>query len=78
MGATPEDDKISADLVSDRCQFCGASFNGANQLSLHYKEKHSDKLGEEGNSHKKKLIELGLKHSRTYEIERIFTGDTTS
>jgi hypothetical protein len=28
--------------------------------------------------HKKKLIELGLKHSRTYEIERIFTGDTTS
>lgn len=50
MSATPEDDKISADLVSDRCQFCGASFNRANQLSLHYKEKHSDKLGEEGDS----------------------------
>ena len=50
MSATPEDDKISAGLVSDRCQFCGASFNRANQLSLHYKEKHSDKLGEEGKS----------------------------
>jgi hypothetical protein len=50
MSSMPEEDKISADLVSDRCQFCGASFNRANQLSLHYKEKHSDKLGEEGDS----------------------------
>jgi hypothetical protein len=50
MSAEPEDDKISAGLVSDRCQFCGELFNRANQLSLHYKEKHSDKLGEEGDT----------------------------
>lgn len=50
MSAMPEDDKISAGLVSDRCQFCGATFNGANQLSPHYKEKHSDKMGEEGDN----------------------------
>jgi|ERR671911_637514 hypothetical protein len=28
--------------------------------------------------HKKKLIELGLENSRTYEIERIFTKGTVS
>ena len=50
--------------------FAGVSFRGANQLSLHYKEKHSDKLGEEGVS-PKKMMDVGLGRGRSYEIERI-------
>jgi hypothetical protein len=30
MREIPKDDEISAGLVSDRSQFCGATFNGAN------------------------------------------------
>jgi hypothetical protein len=45
----PEDNhKFSADLVSSKCQFCGESFSRANDLSLHYKEKHSEEIGKEG------------------------------
>jgi hypothetical protein len=40
--------KLSADLVSSTCQFCGASFGRPNDLSLHYKEKHPDEIGKEG------------------------------
>jgi hypothetical protein len=39
--------KFSADLVSSTCQFCGESFGRPNDLSLHYKEKHSDEIGKE-------------------------------
>ena len=41
------DNKFSADLVSSTCQFCGESF-GSMELSLHYKEKNSEEIGEEG------------------------------
>lgn len=50
MRDIPKNDEISAGLVSDRCQFCGATFNGANELSLHYKEKHSEEMGQNGDS----------------------------
>ena len=39
--------KFSTDLVSSTCQFCGESFSRANDLSLHYKEEHSDEIGKE-------------------------------
>jgi hypothetical protein len=39
--------KFSADLVSSTCQFCGESFGRPNDLSLHYKEKHSEEIGKE-------------------------------
>jgi hypothetical protein len=39
---------VSANLVSSTCQFCGESFGRPNDLSLHYKEKHSDEIGKEG------------------------------
>lgn len=42
-----DDDKLSADLVSTTCQFCGESFSRPNTLSLHYKEKHSEEIGKE-------------------------------
>jgi hypothetical protein len=41
------DNKISADLVSSTCQFCGESFGRGTDLSLHYKEKHSHEIGKE-------------------------------
>jgi uncharacterized Zn-finger protein len=47
----PEDNnnnKFSADLVSSKCQFCGESFSRGTDLSLHYKENHSDEIGKEG------------------------------
>ena len=50
MRDIPKNDEISAGLVSDRCQFCGATFNRADQLSLHYKEKHLDKMGQKGDT----------------------------
>ena len=50
MNEMSEDDEISAGLVFDRCQFCGATFNRADQLSLHYKEEHLDKMGQEGDT----------------------------
>ena len=46
MREIPKDDEISAGPVSDRSQFCGATFNGANQLSLHYKEQHSEEMAQ--------------------------------
>jgi hypothetical protein len=55
MSAMAEDDKISTDFVSDICQFCGTSFNRANQLSLHYEEKHSDKLEDVADSPYEKI-----------------------
>ncbi|HEX6282059.1 MAG TPA: hypothetical protein VFZ67_07500 [Nitrososphaera sp.] len=42
-----KDNKFSADLVSSTCQFCGEAFGRANDLSLHYKEKHSEEIGKE-------------------------------
>jgi len=42
-----DDSKISADLVSSTCQFCGESFDRGTGLSLHYKEKHSHEIGKE-------------------------------
>jgi hypothetical protein len=46
-GDNNNDSKFSADLVSSTCQFCGESF-GPMELSLHYKEKHSEEIGKEG------------------------------
>ncbi|HEX2169754.1 MAG TPA: hypothetical protein VHF65_05605 [Nitrososphaera sp.] len=45
----PEDNnnKFSAGLVSSTCQFCGESFDRGTDLSLHYKEVHSDEIGKE-------------------------------
>jgi hypothetical protein len=40
-------EKFSADLVSSTCQFCGESFSRGTDLSLHYKEKHSEEIGKE-------------------------------
>jgi len=42
-------DKLTADLTSYTCQFCGASFGRGTELSLHYKEKHPEDVGRVGN-----------------------------
>jgi hypothetical protein len=76
MRDIPKNDEISAGLVSDRCQFCGATFNGANQLSLHYKENIQRRWDKTEIARKKKLIEFPLEYGRTYEIKRIFTKVT--
>ena len=47
MSEDEENNKVSANLVSSTCQFCGQSFGRPNDLSLHYKEKHSDEIGKE-------------------------------
>jgi hypothetical protein len=43
-----DNNKFSTDLVSSTCQFCGESFDRPTGLSLHYKEKHSEEIGKEG------------------------------
>jgi len=40
-------EKFSADLVSSTCQFCEESFSRPTDLSLHYKEEHSEEIGKE-------------------------------
>jgi hypothetical protein len=40
-------EKFSTDLVSSTCQFCGKSFGRGTDLSLHYKEEHSEEIGKE-------------------------------
>jgi hypothetical protein len=40
-------EKFSTDLVSSTCQFCGESFSRPTDLSLHYKEEHSEEIGKE-------------------------------
>jgi hypothetical protein len=40
------DNKFSADLVSNICQFCGEPFGRPTELSLHYKE-NTDEIGKE-------------------------------
>jgi hypothetical protein len=42
-----KNNKFTAGLVSSTCQFCGESFSRPNDLSLHYKEEHSDEIGKE-------------------------------
>jgi hypothetical protein len=46
----PKTKNFSADLVSSTCQLCGESFSRATQLSLHYREKHSEEIGKEADS----------------------------
>ena len=41
------DNKLSADLVSSTCRFCGKSSSRGTDLSLHYKEEHTNEIGKE-------------------------------
>ena len=43
------DNKFAIDLVSSTSWFCGESF-GPRELSLHYREKHSEETGKEDNT----------------------------
>jgi hypothetical protein len=47
MSEDKNNNKVSANLVSSTCQFCGESFSRPNDLSLHYKEEHPDEIGKE-------------------------------
>lgn len=38
---------VDEGLVSSTCQFCGVTFGSGSELSLHYKEKHPERIGEE-------------------------------
>jgi hypothetical protein len=61
-----EDDKISVGPFSDGWQFCGATFNEANQLSLHYKEKIRMRWEKKELIFKKKMREHGLLYMPIY------------
>jgi hypothetical protein len=47
MAEDENNNKVSANLVSSTCQFCGESFSRPNDLSLHYKEEHFDEIDKE-------------------------------